>query len=156
MIIRKHECVHTLYMQTGSFIKAGKDSTISITLSDSNGKSVWIPNLKDWGLLGRKHNYFERENLDIFTGRGPCIGAPICRLNVTSDGSGHHHGWFCDYIEVTSTGPHKGCRRSMFYLVQWLADDVPPYQLSIVLDGCSQVARRENWPFVVRNPVKSV
>ncbi|PIM98515.1 hypothetical protein CDL12_29005 [Handroanthus impetiginosus] len=122
-------------MQTGSFIKAGKDSTISITLSDSNGKSG---------------------NLDIFIGRGPCIGAPICRLNVTSDGSGHHHGWFCDYIEVTSTGPHKACCLSMFYLVQWLADDAPPYQLSIVLDGCSQMARRENWPFVVRNPVKSV
>ncbi|KAI3458319.1 hypothetical protein Pfo_014982 [Paulownia fortunei] len=150
-----NDCVYTLYVQTGSVIKGGTDSSISITLGDSNGKSVWIPNLKDWGLMGRKHDYFERENLDIFTGRGPCIGTPICRLNVTSDGSGAHHGWFCDFVEVTSTGPHKSCSQSIFYVDQWLASDAPPYQLSAVLDGCHQKAQSKGGPFAVRKPVGS-
>ncbi|KAL0298374.1 UNVERIFIED_CONTAM: PLAT domain-containing protein 1 [Sesamum radiatum] len=134
-------CVYTLYVQTGSIIKAGTDARISIALGDSSGGSVWIPDLTDWGLMGRKHDYFERGNLDVFTGRGPCIGRPICRLNVTSDGSGNHHGWFCDYVEVTSTGPHMGCGQSIFYVDQWLATDAPPYQLSAEIDGCHQKAQ---------------
>ncbi|CAA0834553.1 Lipase/lipooxygenase- PLAT/LH2 family protein [Striga hermonthica] len=149
------ECVYTLYVQTGSIIKAGTDSNITLTLGDSKGQSVWIQNLKDWGLMGRKHDYFERANLDIFTGRGPCIGAPICRLNVTSDGSGPHPGWFCDFIEVTSTGPHKGCSQSIFYVDQWLATDAPPYQLSAVLDGCKDKAQFGNGPLAVRRHIGS-
>ncbi|KAL3645181.1 hypothetical protein CASFOL_010361 [Castilleja foliolosa] len=145
-----NDCVYTLYFQTGSVIKAGTNSNISITLGDSKGKSVRIQNLEDWGLMGRKHDYFERGNLDIFTGRGPCIGAPICRLNVTSDGSGAHHGWFCDFVEVTSTGAHKGCSQSIFYVDQWLASDAPPYQMSAVLDGCHDKAQLETGPFAVR------
>ncbi|XP_011076395.1 PLAT domain-containing protein 3-like [Sesamum indicum] len=146
------DCVYTLYVQTGSIIKAGTDARISIALGDSSGGSVWIPDLTDWGLMGRKHDYFERANLDVFTGRGPCIGRPICRLNVTSDGSGHHHGWFCDYVEVTSTGPHMGCGQSIFYVDQWLASDAPPYQLSAVIDGCHQKAQWDGGPFAVGKP----
>ncbi|KAK4431667.1 PLAT domain-containing protein 1 [Sesamum alatum] len=149
------ECVYTLYVQTGSIIKAGTDARISIALGDSSGGSVWIPDLKEWGLMGRKHDYFERGNLDMFTGRGPCIGRPICRLNVTSDGSGHHHGWFCDYVEVTSTGPHMGCGQSIFYVDQWLALDAPPYQLSAVIDGCHQKAHWNGGPFAVRKSIGS-
>ncbi|RVW35148.1 PLAT domain-containing protein 1 [Vitis vinifera] len=65
-----------------------------------------------------------------------CIGAPICRLNLTSDGSGEHHGWYCDYVEVTATGPHMPCGQTIFYVDQWLASDAPPYQLTAVVDGC--------------------
>ncbi|KAL3834652.1 hypothetical protein ACJIZ3_009388 [Penstemon smallii] len=148
-----NECVYTLYVQTGSFIKAGTDSNISISLGNANGKSVSIPNLKDWGLMGHKHDYYERGNLDIFTGRGPCITTPICSLNVTSDGSGAHHGWFCEYIEVTSTGPHKGCSQSIFYVDQWLATDAPPYQLSAVIDGCKTQAQRKGGRYVVSRSV---
>ncbi|KAK9292156.1 hypothetical protein L1049_020115 [Liquidambar formosana] len=102
-----NECVYTLYVKTGSVIKAGTDSKIGITLGDASGR-----------------------------GRGPCIGAPLCRLNLTSDGSGSHHGWYCDFVEVTSTGPHKQCSKSIFYVEQWLATDAPPFQLTAYLDGC--------------------
>ncbi|EEF51583.1 PLAT domain-containing protein 3 [Ricinus communis] len=130
------ECVYTLYVKTGSIIKAGTDSKISLTLGDSQGRSVWVTDLESWGLMGPKHDYYERGNLDIFSGRGRCIGTPICRLNLTSDGSGPHHGWYCDYIEVTSTGLHKECSQTIFYVDQWLATDVAPYKLTAEIDGC--------------------
>lgn len=144
--------MYTIYIETGSMMKAGTDSQISITLGDSSGRSVWIPNLKAWGLMPANHDYFERGNVDIFAGRGPCIGAPICRLNVTSDGSGAHHGWLCHSVEVTSTGHHKACARSNFYVDQWLATDVAPYQLSALLDGCGDFkSPKRRAPFSVRN-----
>ncbi|KAM4122916.1 hypothetical protein ACB094_01G119800 [Castanea mollissima] len=134
----KEECVYTLFVKTGSVIKAGTDSKISLTLGDPSGRSVSVPNLESWGLMGTKHDYFERGNVDAFSGRGPCIGASVCRLNLTSDGSGSHSGWFCDYVEVTSSGPHKACSQSIFYVDRWLANDAPPYKLSVVLDGCDR------------------
>ncbi|KAG5558340.1 hypothetical protein RHGRI_008312 [Rhododendron griersonianum] len=134
----QNECVYTFYVQTGSGIKSGTDSAISVVLGDSQGRSVWVPNLRSWGLMGHSHDYFERGNLDIFTGLGPCVGAPLCRLNLTSDGSGAHHGWYCDFVEVTSTGPHKDCSQSIFYVDQWLATDAPPFELTAVIDGCDE------------------
>merc|ERR1712226_819961 len=86
----KEECVYILFVKTGSVIKGGTDSKISLTLGDPSGRSVSLRNLKSWGLMGPKHNYFERGNVDAFSGRGPCIGASACRLNLTSDGSGSH------------------------------------------------------------------
>lgn len=140
-------------------MKAGTNSKISVTLGDSAGKSVWIPNLRGWGLMGPKHDYYERGNLDIFTGRGPCISSPICRLNLTSDGSGSHPGWYCDYVEVTSTGPHKACSQSIFYVEQWLATDAPPFELTAILEGCkkkdTQLREMHRGPFVVRKAVAS-
>lgn len=147
--------MYTLFVETGSVIKAGTNSNISITLGASNNKSVSIPNLKDWGLMGPKHDYFERGNLDIFSGRGPCIAQPICRINVTSDGSGSHHGWFCHNVQVTSSGPNRGCSQSIFYVDQWLASDAPPYQLSAVLDACGLLTQSINGPFTVRKPIGS-
>ncbi|OIS99749.1 PREDICTED: PLAT domain-containing protein 3-like [Nicotiana attenuata] len=149
------DCVYTLYVKTGSIIKGGTDSKISVTLGDAKGKSVvYIPDLEKWGLMGPNYDYYERGNMDIFTGRGQCLSPPICRLNVTSDGSGEHHGWFLDFVETTFTGPHKTCSQSIFYVEQWLASDAPPYELSVSLDGCKkktglgQHARR----FVVGKP----
>ncbi|XP_028753503.1 PLAT domain-containing protein 3-like [Neltuma alba] len=150
------DCVYTLYVKTGSIIKGGTDAKISVTLSDASGRSVSVPNLRSWGLMGPTHDYFERGNHDIFSGRGPCIGSPVCRLNLTSDGAGAHHGWFCDYVEVTSTGPHKPCSQSMFYVDQWLADDAPPFDLTAVIDGCGHVAaEKKAGRFVVGNPKRS-
>ncbi|KAF5189093.1 Plat domain-containing protein [Thalictrum thalictroides] len=144
------DCVYTLYVKTGSIIKAGTDSKISITLGDANGKSVSIPDLEQWGLMGPNYDYYERGNQDIFTVRAPCVGAPLCQINVTSDGSGAHHGWYCDYVEVTLTGPHKACSQTIFYVDQWLAKDAPPYKLTAILDGCSQLQQKKaNGPFVV-------
>ena len=141
--MKQRDCVYTLYVKTGSYVKAGTDAKISVTLSDASGKSVWVPNLRSWGLMGPTHNYFERDRLDIFTGRGPCIGWPVCRLNLTSDGGGVHPSWFCDYVEVTSTGPHKKCSKSLFYVDQWLSDDASASDLTAVIDGCGKVEGEE-------------
>ncbi|XP_052174570.1 PLAT domain-containing protein 3-like [Diospyros lotus] len=149
------ECVYTLYVQTGQGVKSGTDAKISVILGDSKGRSVWVPDLEAWGLMDQKHDYFERGNLDIFTGLGPCIGKPLCRLNITSDGSGKHHGWFCEYIEITSTGPHKDCSQTIFYVDQWLATDAPPFQLTAVLDGCGRLGQGETGPFAVGRPAGS-
>lgn len=151
------ECVYTLYVRTGSIIKGGTDSKISVRLGDASGKSVRIPDLEKWGLMGPNYDYYERGNVDIFTGRGQCLNPPICRLNVTSDGSGDRHGWFLDFVETTFTGPHKQCSQTIFYVEQWLAYDAPPYELSVSLDGCKRKtglgehARR----FVVGKPIRS-
>ncbi|CAN0902330.1 PLAT domain-containing protein 2 [Linum grandiflorum] len=154
----ENECVYTFYVETGTGFKAGTDSRISVSIGDAAGRSVWIPNLESWGLMGPTHDYFERGNVDIFSGRAPCIGAPICRLNLTSDGSGAHHGWYCDYLEVTSTGAHKQCRQTIFYVEQWLATDVSPYRLTAMLDGCRKWPADEDGKlgvsgkFIVGNP----
>lgn len=129
-------CVYTLYVKTGSGIKSGTDSKISIALGDAVGRSVWVPDLKSWGLMGPHHDYYERGNVDVFSGRGPCIGSPICNLNVSSDGSGMFPSWYCEYVEVTSTGPHRSCDQSAFYVDQWLSLRMPPFESTAVIDGC--------------------
>ncbi|CAH9090736.1 unnamed protein product [Cuscuta epithymum] len=142
------ECVYSLYVQTGTYITAGTDSKVGVTLGDRTGKEVQVPELRRWGLMGRDHDYFEGGNLDIFSGRGPCLRLPVCRLNVTSDGSGHRPGWYCQFIEVTFTGPRKECSQSTFYVDQWLVAG----DLTAILDGCG---RRDvtSTPLVVRKPI---
>ncbi|KAJ7982544.1 PLAT domain-containing protein [Quillaja saponaria] len=46
------DCVYTLYVKTGSTIKAGTDSKIGLKLGDPSGKSVWIPDLERMGANG--------------------------------------------------------------------------------------------------------
>ncbi|KAK1287096.1 hypothetical protein QJS10_CPB19g01426 [Acorus calamus] len=131
-------CVHTVYVRTGSIIKGGTDSVISLTVGDAYGGSVSIPNLEAWGgLMEPGHDYFERGDLDIFSGRGPCLIGPTCSMNLTSNGSGSGHRWYCNYVEVTSIGPHMGCQQKLFTVEQWLARDASPYeQLTAVRDYC--------------------
>ena len=83
----QEKCVYTLYVKTGSILKGGTDSKISVKLGDSRGQSVEISDLESWGLMKQGHDYFERDNIDIFSGRGVCLESPVCRLNLTSDGS---------------------------------------------------------------------
>ncbi|KAF2284064.1 hypothetical protein GH714_018722 [Hevea brasiliensis] len=131
------DCVYTVYIRTGSIIKGGTDSIISVTLYDVYGEYVGIRNLESWGgLMGPDYNYFERGNLDIFSGRGPCLNAPVCALNLTSDGSGPHHGWYCNYVEVTTTGVHTPCSQQQFTVEQWLAIDTAPYELTTIRNHC--------------------
>ncbi|CAK9135416.1 unnamed protein product [Ilex paraguariensis] len=132
------DCVYTVYIRTGSILKGGTDSIISLTLYDANGNGILIKNLEAWGgLMGSDYNYFERGNLDIFSGRGPCLDGPVCSMNLTSDGSGKHHGWYCNYVEVTTTGVHAGCAQIQFTVEQWLATDTSPYELTAIRDYCS-------------------
>ncbi|KAJ0988391.1 hypothetical protein J5N97_006747 [Dioscorea zingiberensis] len=132
------DCVYTIYIRTGTIWKGGTDSVISLALAGSDGWGVLINDLVNWGgLMGSDHDYYERGNLDIFSGRGPCLSSPPCWMNLTSDGSGPHHGWYCNYVEVTTTGPHQPCQQQLFTVEQWLATDASPYQLYATRDNCA-------------------
>jgi len=132
-----NQCVYTVYVRTGSVWKGGTDSIISIDLTGADGYGVRITDLEAWGgLMGDGYNYFERGNLDIFSGRGPCFSSPPCFINVTSDGSGPHHGWYLNYVEVTTTGPHVPCAQQLFTIEQWLATDASPYKLFAAQNNC--------------------
>ncbi|KAM0936341.1 putative PLAT/LH2 domain-containing protein [Dioscorea sansibarensis] len=138
-------CVYMLYVRTGSIWKAGTDSVISVDLAGSDGSKVSITDIVSWGgLMGKDHDYFERGNLDIFSGRGPCLSSPVCWMNLTSDGSGPHHGWYCNYVEVTTTGPHVPCGQQLFTVEQWLATDASPYQLYATSNNCPAPAAGED------------
>lgn len=130
--------MYTVYVRSGSVIKGGTDAVVGLTLGDAFGREFTVPDLVAWGgLMGLGHDYFERGALDAFSGRGPCgLVAPLCRLNLTSDGAHAYHGWYCEYVEVTATGPHAPCAQTLFYVRQWLATDAPPYQLYAIVDGC--------------------
>ncbi|KAJ4979727.1 hypothetical protein NE237_010507 [Protea cynaroides] len=96
-----------------------------------------ISNLESWGgLMEGGHDYFERQNLDIFSGRGRCLGTPMYAMNLTSDGSGPYHGWYCNYVEVTSTRPHISCAQQLFTVEQWIPRDTPPYELTAIRNYC--------------------
>ncbi|KAJ1271310.1 hypothetical protein BS78_06G119000 [Paspalum vaginatum] len=140
----ENECVYTVYVRTGSIWKGGTDSTIGVTLLGADGAGIRIGDLVAWGgLMGGGHDYYERGNLDIFSGRGPCMAQAPCAMNLTSDGANAHHGWYCNYLEVTATGPHLGCAQSLFTVEQWLATDAPPYRLYSVVDNCDKKARAQ-------------
>ncbi|CAN8276102.1 unnamed protein product [Cochlearia groenlandica] len=130
-------CVYTFYLRTGSIWKAGTDSIISARIYDKYGDFIGIKNLEAWGgLMGKDYNYYEGGNLDIFSGRAPCLPSPICAFNLTSDGSGDHHGWYVNYVEVTTTGVHAKCASQSFEFEQWLGTDVSPYELSALRSNC--------------------
>ncbi|KAL9229727.1 hypothetical protein vseg_005163 [Gypsophila vaccaria] len=130
-------CVYSIYVKTGSIFKAGTDSKISLELYAEDGKGVRITDIEEWGgIMGQSYDYFERGNLDIFSGRGPCLNGPVCAIKVISDGSGSHHGWDCDYIDVTTTGPSTGCAKMKFDIGQWLATDTSPYELEALRNNC--------------------
>ncbi|KAH6760171.1 Lipase/lipooxygenase [Perilla frutescens var. hirtella] len=132
------DCVYTVFVRTGSIIKGGTNSIISLTLYNAKGYGIRINNLEAWGgLMGPGYDYFERGNLDIFSGRGPCLTGPVCSMNLTSDGSGSGHGWYCNYVEVTTTGVHQECARQQFTVEQWLATDTSPYELTAIRNYCS-------------------
>ena len=141
------ECVYTVYTRTGSIILAGTESTISLALFDQFGMGLNISDLRSWGgLMGPYHSYFERGNLDSFSGRGPCLSGPICSMRLSTDGTGPHHGWYCNYVEVTSTGAHIPCSQRQFTVEQWLALDAPPYELTTVRDNCPSAQLQRDSP----------
>ncbi|XP_054776033.1 PLAT domain-containing protein 3-like [Prosopis cineraria] len=128
--IAKSDCRYIVRVKTGDRKDAGTDSMISLRLS-SPSNSFTVNNLRDWGIMGPGHDYFERGNLDVFSGTGPCLG--VCAITVTSNGEGNKPGWYLDYVEVTSTGP-----KVAFVVNQWLALDEWPYHLYASVNLCSR------------------
>ncbi|KAH7683857.1 PLAT/LH2 domain-containing protein [Dioscorea alata] len=144
----EYECVYTVYVQTGTKVGAGTDSVISLTLTQEDGHGVLIKNLEAWGgIMGSNHDYFEAGNLDIFSGRGPCLSSPTpCRMNLTSDGTGNFPDWYCNYVEVTTTRPRGLCAQRLFSVGQWL-DTGKPF---VVRDYCSEPDDGNHWPAAPR------
>ncbi|KAA8546834.1 hypothetical protein F0562_003242 [Nyssa sinensis] len=58
-------------------------------------------------------------------------------MNLTSDGSGPHLGWYCNYVEVTSTGAHIPWAQQLFTVEQLLALDTSPYKLTAIRNSCA-------------------
>ncbi|KAJ7286675.1 hypothetical protein O6H91_03G114100 [Diphasiastrum complanatum] len=134
-------CTYSIYIRTGGIIKGGTDSNIGVQLFDSSNNSITVSNLVPWGgLMPEGHDYYEQGSLDIFSGLEYCLATPICKLIISSDGSGPHHGWYVNYLEITSTGPHIPCTQHLFTLEQWLARDAYPYELTAVRDDCKYVS----------------
>ncbi|KAH7683856.1 PLAT/LH2 domain-containing protein [Dioscorea alata] len=137
-------CVYTLYVQTGLKVAAGTDSKINLTLTGDDGNGVSIHNLEAWGgLMGSDHDYFEAGNLDIFSGRAPCLSTTPCQLNLTTDGTGVFPAWYCDYVEVTTTRPGGHCAKTNFSVEQWL--NVFTFYTANI-DYCSKTEDGNSWP----------
>lgn len=133
-----YDCVYTVYVRTSKTILGGTDSKISLALYDETSSGIKIKNLEAWGgVMGENHKYYERGNLDIFTGRGPCLPRPVCSMELTSDGSGYSHSWYCNYVEVTVTGPNIPCAQQLFTVDEWLSRDRGPKQLNAIRDNCN-------------------
>ncbi|KAI9105038.1 hypothetical protein K1719_022754 [Acacia pycnantha] len=79
------ECQYVVRVKTGDRRSAGTDSMISLKLMGSNGNSFAVNNLEGWGIMGPGHEYFERGNLDVFSGKATCVN--VCAITVTSKGS---------------------------------------------------------------------
>lgn len=65
------------------------------------------------------------------------MDGPICKLNLTSDGSGAHHGWYCNYVKVITMGAHIPCAQQFFFIVeQWVATDASLMSFTVSRDVC--------------------
>lgn len=131
------ECGYLIYVQTGTVKRAGTHSTISLEAKTADGDGISVPNLEEWGgIMGPNYNFFETGRLDTFTGRGPCLHSPLCSLNLTSNGSGPYHAWYCEYVEVSTSAPGRPCQKQRFSVDQWLASDQEPYTLTALVEYC--------------------
>ncbi|KAL2622436.1 hypothetical protein R1flu_002641 [Riccia fluitans] len=136
-VLAEDNCVYTVFVKTGWLPRSGTDSNIGATFYTAEGDGIEIANFTGWGnLLEPNKNYFERSALDVFSGFGDCVSGPICKMNLTSDGSGPHHGWFSESVEITAAKFGQNCSSHHFTVQQWLATDIAPHSLSFVKDDC--------------------
>ncbi|KAL1569630.1 PLAT domain-containing protein 3-like [Salvia divinorum] len=126
------DCVYTVYVETGNIPLAGTNSNITLFLSDSTKAQLPIVNLKDWGLMGPAYNYFGHGEVDLFAGKGPCLGGPVCSIIIVLDG---FDSWYCQSIEITTVGSGKSCSQKKFEVKKWL--DVIKGSAVILQDECS-------------------
>lgn len=130
-------CVYMIYVKTGLDPISGTDSKISVTFYDKDRNAVCIQDLGTYNeIMGPDWNYFEQDNTDIFSVKGPCLNGPICKMNLTSDGSGAHHRWYCSSVEVTSARLQKPCSQTTFRVEQWLGKDSTPSKLIAFREKC--------------------
>ena len=83
------------------------------------------------------HEYFQWGSVDVFSGRSRCLSAPPCSLEITFSGGGDGK-WFCEFVQVTATGPGLPCYQKMFMVGQWLTVDEDPRKLMALRDECGR------------------
>ncbi|KAL0399593.1 UNVERIFIED_CONTAM: PLAT domain-containing protein 2 [Sesamum radiatum] len=132
------DCVYTVYVKTGTKENAGTDSTINLGLLDAYGNGFEMYDIKgQGGLMGPGHNYFEAENIDIFSIVGSCLANSICLMYLRSDGKGYMPGWYVEYVDVfTASKIMNRCDHEYFTVNEWLVLDEPPYNLTLYRDNC--------------------
>ncbi|KAL3691587.1 hypothetical protein R1sor_005238 [Riccia sorocarpa] len=136
-VLAEDHCVYTVFVKTGWRPRSGTDANIGAAFYTAEGNGIEIANFTGWGnLLEPNKNYFERNALDVFSGFGDCLSGPICKLNLTSDGTGSHHGWFSESVEITAAKFGENCSSHHFTVNEWLATDIAPHSLTFEKDDC--------------------
>lgn len=64
--------MHKVAVKTGNTVDAGTDAKISQILYNEKHESVSVKNLESWRIMREGHNYFEKDNLVVFTGVANC------------------------------------------------------------------------------------
>ncbi|GJN03100.1 hypothetical protein PR202_ga20509 [Eleusine coracana subsp. coracana] len=130
-------CTFDILVKTGDRPGAGTDSRVTLQVSNAGGQTLLIPDLTSWGDMPPGHYYFDRGNLDRFSGSGTCFfpDAP-CMMLLYTDGQGFAPGWYVSYVQVTQLEQGRVRSRHTWTVDQWLAVDEPPYALSALRDDC--------------------
>ncbi|XP_028761123.1 PLAT domain-containing protein 3-like [Neltuma alba] len=128
------QCQYIVRVKTGDRKDAGTDSVIGLKLTSSSGDSFTVNNLQSWGIMAPGHDYFERGNLDVFSGTGTCLS--VCDITVTSNGEGNKPGWYLDFVDITVSGGLS--RKVAFPVNQWLALDEWPRHLYATVNLCAR------------------
>nr|AAT12491.1 tuber-specific elicitor-inducible-like protein [Zantedeschia hybrid cultivar] len=117
------ECLYTIYVQTGDIADAATDAVVSLVISDHPGAGGY--------------DYFERGNLDFFSGQASCLSAPPCWMLLAHDNTGNKPGWFVDHVLVTMAPlANAPVGQHLFRVNQWLARDESPNQLATTRNDC--------------------
>ncbi|XP_028790963.1 PLAT domain-containing protein 3-like [Neltuma alba] len=134
ILATSEQCTYVVRVKTGDRKDAGTDSKMTLKLKSASGFSFTVDNLERWGVMGPGHDYFERGNLDVFSGRSPCLRA--CAMSVISNGEGNKPGWYLDYVEITMVGAGGQTSKVSFPVNQWLALDEWPKHLYANVNLC--------------------
>ncbi|XP_028759079.1 PLAT domain-containing protein 3-like [Neltuma alba] len=115
-------CLYTIKVKTSWDDGSGTNSVVKLQIFDSTGKNFVIGNLEQWGIMEPHHEYFERDNLDFFSGGNICLNP--CSIFLSIDGQGNRPEWHVEYVEITVTGPTLNTRIG-FPVNNWLGAGFP-------------------------------
>lgn len=117
---------------TGDRANAGTDDRISMKLSGRTGPTGTIASLKAFSQdPGR--DLFERGNTDRFKVTLPRLIDPICKILVTSSGTGNKPNWYLEKVVVRGPGGVTTVK-----IEQWLSVTEPPRQLTAIRNWCRE------------------
>ncbi|KAL9243058.1 hypothetical protein vseg_016994 [Gypsophila vaccaria] len=136
LVAHSEDCVQVIHLKTGDVSDAGTNAGVSLKLYDAQGNYVVESNIWERGIMDSGHDYFERNNLDLFAFKTECLSSKVCKIELRHDNSGSKSGWYVSYLQVTTGILNAQCTQTKFQIDQWLATDEPPYSLSLSRDLC--------------------